>query len=214
MDKKIKIEKEIRFYFPKNKFNLLKNKLKNIKFCGSYYEITKMYNNPNPKYDFYSPSVDGRLRLRHSISLEDKTKGIGLVSWKQRIAKHSKELIRKEKEVEFTFDIKDIDSVKNIIENILQCPIVSSYERRRHYYSTSNFSITLDEFPFGLMLEFEFKKNNISNADINNSLKLFSLKIEEASSLSCDDMYKNLCLKNNKKNKSDILFSDKNMPLL
>lgn len=96
----------------------------------------------------------------------------------------------------------------------MQCPLVSSYERRRHYYSTSNFSITLDEFPFGLMLEFEFKKRNISNTDINDLLESFNLQIEKASFLSCDDMYKNLCLKNNKKNKSDILFSDKNMPHL
>lgn len=214
MDKKTKIEKEIRFYFPANKFNLLKNKLKNIEFCGSYYEMTKMYNNPNPKYDFYSPSIDGRLRLRYSMPVKNKTKGVGLISWKQRIPKYSNEFIRKEKEVEFNFGIEDIDDVRDIIENILRCPLVSSYERRRHYYSTSNFSITLDEFPFGLMLEFEFKKNNISNANINNLLKSFNLKIEEASFLSCDDMYKNLCLKNNKKNKSDILFSDKNMPHL
>jgi adenylate cyclase class IV len=214
MDEKTKTEKEIRFYFPANKFNLLKNKLKNIEFCESYYEMTKMYNNPNPKYDFYNPSIDGRLRLRYGISLENKTKSFGLVSWKQRIPKYSKELIRKEKEVEFTFDIKDIDNVKNIIENILRCPLVSSYERRRHYYSTSNFSITLDEFPFGLMLEIEFKKNNINNTDINDLLKLFNLRIEDASFLSCDDMYKNLCLKNNKKNKPDILFSDKDMPRL
>lgn len=214
MDKKAKIEKEIRFYFPVNEFNLLKNKFKNIEFCGSYYEMTKMYNNPNPKYDFYSPNVDGRLRLRYSVPLENKTRGVGLISWKQRMPKHSNELIRKEREVEFNFDIEDIDNVKDIIENILRCPLVSSYERRRHYYRASNFSITLDEFPFGLMLEFELKKNNTSNVCINNLLKSFNLQIEKASFLSCDDMYKNLCLKNNRKDKSDILFSDKNMPHL
>lgn len=108
MDNKIKIEKEIRFYFPADKLKSLKNKLKNIDFCGSYYEITKMYNNPNPKYDFYSPSVDGRLRLRYSMPLKNKAKGVGLISWKQRIPKHLKELIRKEKEVEFNFDIKKL----------------------------------------------------------------------------------------------------------
>ncbi len=214
MDKKEKIEKEIRFYFSANKFDSLKNKLKNIKFCGSYYEMTKMYNNPNPKYDFYSPRVDGRLRLRYGKSLDNKSTGIGLISWKQRIPKHLNERIRKEKEVEFNFDIKDIDNVEDIIENILHCPLMSSYERRRHYYSTSNFSITLDEFPFGLMLEFEFKKNNIRNADINNLLNSFNLQIEKSSFLSCDDMYKNLCLEHNKKRKSDILFSDKKMPHL
>ncbi len=214
MDKKAKIEKEIRFYFPANKFNLLKNKLKNIEFRGSYYEMTKMYNNPNPKYDFYNLGIDGRLRLRYSMPLKNKAKGVGLISWKQRMPKHLNELIRKEKEVEFNFDIKDIDNVKDIIENILRCPLVSSYERRRHYYSAPNFSITLDEFPFGLMLEFEFKKNNISNVDINNLLESFNLQIEKASFLSCDDMYKNLCFKNNKKSRSDILFSDKNMPHL
>lgn len=214
MDKKAKIEKEIRFYFPTNKFKLLKNKLKNIEFCGSYYEMTKMYNNPNPKYDFYNPSIDGRLRLRYSMSLKNKANGIGLISWKQRIPKHSNELIRKEREIEFNFDIEDLNNVKEIIENILRCPLISSYERRRHYYSASNFSITLDEFPFGLMLEFEFKKNNISNANINNLLESFNLQLENASFLSCDDMYKNLCLKNNKKSRTNILFSDKSMPHL
>ncbi len=214
MDKKEKIEKEIRFYFPANKLKLLKNKLKKIEFCGSYYEMTKMYNNPNPEYDFYNPSIDGRLRLRYGMSLKNKAKGVGLISWKQRMPEHSNELIRKEREIEFNFDIEDLDNVEDIIENILRCPFVSSYERRRHYYDTSNFSITLDEFPFGLMLEFEFKKNNISNTDINNLLESFSLQGEEASFLSCDDMYKNLCLKNNKKSRSDILFSDKSMPHL
>lgn len=211
MDKNNNIEKEIRFYFPAKKLAVLKKKLREIRFCGSYYEMTAMYNNPNPKYDFYNKNVDGRLRLRQSVSLRNKTKGVGLLSWKQRIPGHLDKSIRKEKEVEFKFNISDYNNVKHIIEKVLRCPIVSSYERRRHYYSTANFSITLDEFPFGLMLEFEFKKNKISKTQIAKTLKLFDLKLEDASKLSCDDMYLDICLKNHKKNKPNISFSDRNM---
>ena len=214
MDNKAKIEKEIRFYFPAKKLNFLKNKLRSFKFFGSYYELTKMYNNPNPVYDFYNSKIDGRLRLRHSISLNNKTKGFGLLSWKQRIPEHFNDLIRKEKEVEFSFSVMDVGNVNMIIEEILKCPLVSSYERRRHYYTTNKMSITLDEFPFGLMLEFEFKKAKISNFRIDNLLENFNLKIASASILSCDDMYRELCFKNDTKPNANILFTDKNMPHL
>lgn len=214
MDDKIKIEKEIRFYFSTKKLAFLESKLKYFNFFGSCHEVTKMYNNPNPMYDFYNPSIDGRLRLRYGVFFKDKTRGVGLISWKQRILKHRNDLVRKEREVEFSFSMKDIDNVRVIIEEVLKCPFVSSYERRRHYYAANNFSITLDEFPFGLMLEFESKKNKIANREINSLLKKFNLKIANASLLSCDDMYKDLCRKNNKRIKPNILFNDKDMPHL
>lgn len=208
------VEREIRFFFSREKLSFLKKKLKKYVSSGSFYELTKMYNNPNPKYDFYRPAIDGRLRLRYSTSIHSVSVGAGLISWKQRIAKHSTKKVRTEREIEYNFDIKDLEKVTQIFENILHCPLVSSYERRRHYYHSPKFSISLDEFPFGLVLEFEFSKNNIRKRDIDAMLRAFNLQIDEASLLSCDDMYKSLCRKNKIKILPDISFRDKTMPRL
>lgn len=211
------IEREIRFYFPLGELKSMQASLKQFNYEGRYHEITIMYENPNPAFSFYSDSVDGRLRVR----MAKQTDGVsadndhGIVSWKQRIPAMKNEIIRHENEIEFSFDPKEMSAVQAIMENVLHCPRISSYERYRSYYKNGDIDITLDEFPFALMLELEIAEDSKDGENqITNILSQLKLSPSLASSYSCDDMYRELCIKERKEPKSDILFSDPDMPLM
>ncbi len=62
MDKKEKIEKEIRFYFSANKFDSLKNKLKNIKFLFYFFNLSA--NKPKQKI-----SIDAKMLNTDAIPI-------------------------------------------------------------------------------------------------------------------------------------------------
>ena len=213
------IEQEIRFYFSSEKLIFWQEKLSQLEYRGQYYELTVMYDNPNPAYTFYAPSVDGRFRLRVANPLPgkdlDSIERRGLVSWKQRIPEFQNEKIRHENEIEFHFNPSELQAVQMMLETVLKCPRISSYERRRSYYDGDGVHITLDEFPFGLMLEFEVdeKTENIKER-LTRVLTRFGLSLQQASTYSCDDMYRSLCLKKKKQQKPDILFNDSDMPCL
>ncbi|MEW6408400.1 MAG: hypothetical protein AB1465_06975 [Patescibacteria group bacterium] len=208
------IEREMRFYFSLKELESWKTVLKQLNYKGRYYEITIMYDNPNPKYTFYTASVDGRLRLRAATPTDkNATDGYGFVSWKQRIPSLKNELIKHENEIEFNFHPAELSAVQTIIEDVLHCPRISSYERYRNHYENGDIHITLDEFPFGLVLELEVKKNSEDiEQQLTKILLQLNLNSNNASHLSCDDMYRELCLKENKNPKSDILFNDPDMP--
>ena len=99
--------------------------------------------------------------------------------------------MRHENEIEFNFNPLELSAVQSIFENILHCPRISSYERYRNHYEKNGIHITLDEFPFGLMLEFEISSKNAKKY----RLPQFKLNSVNASHYSCDDMYRELCLK-------------------
>lgn len=211
------IEREMRFYFPLGELKSMQASLKQFNYERRYYEITIMYDNPNPALSFYSDSVDGRLRLRAAKQTDgiSTNNDYGLVSWKQRIPALKNEIIRHENEIEFSFDPKEMPAVQLIIENVLHCPRISSYERYRSYYKKGDITITLDEFPFALMLELEIAVDSKDGENqITNILPQLKLSPSLASSYSCDDMYRELCIKENKKPRSDVLFSDPDMPHL
>ncbi len=209
------IEKEFRFYYPLELLDGWVNKFKQIKFKGKYYELTIMYDSPNPKRSFYSKDVDGRLRLRYStpdknnpsIHLRDR----GLVTWKQRLQYGQDEAVRKEIEIEYSFDPKEGDSVQEIFEDVLRCKRMSSYERFRSFFDINGIQVTLDEFPYGLMIEFEFG-DELEEKEVLNTIKSFGINISGASKLSCDDKYLELCKKNAVKALPDISFKDITMP--
>lgn len=212
------IESELRFFISHQELKHLQIKLRPFNNRGRFHEVTIMYDNPNPIHTFYSPEIDGRLRLRVATPSDDKSIGeYGLVSWKQRIPESKNELVRHEKEVEFDFNPSQLPYVQAIFENILNCPRISSYERYRSHYEANKIHITLDEFPFGLMLELELNKS-ISKTDetdiLNTMLFELGISMKSASLYSCDDMYRELCRKKGVTPKSDILFSDKDMPIL
>lgn len=211
------IEREIRFYFPLGELKSIQTSLKQFNYDGRYHEITIMYDNPNPILSFYSDSIDGRLRLRVAKQTDGGSteNDYGLVSWKQRIPALKNEILRHENEIEFSFNTKEMSAVQSILENVLHCPRISSYERYRSYYKDGDINITLDEFPFALMLELEIIGDSEDGEDqIINILSRLKLSSSLASSYSCDDMYWELCIKESKEPKSDILFSNPDMPLL
>lgn len=211
------IEREMRFYFPLEELKSMQASLKQFNYEGRYHEITIMYDNPNPALSFYSDSIDGRLRLRTAKQTDGVStdNDYGLVSWKQRIPELKNEIIRHENEIEFSFDPKEMLAVQSILENVLHCPRISSYERYRGYYKDGDINITLDEFPFALMLELEIAGDSENGENqITNVLSQLKLSPSLASLYSCDDMYRELCIKEGKEPKSDILFSDPDMPNL
>lgn len=218
MDKNTNKEHEIRFYIPGNHLKNWQKKLSQLANHGRFYELTIMYDSPNPQHTFYSPRIDGRLRLRigtPTTKTQSKKMGYGFISWKQRIPSLSHKLVRHENEIEFDFDPKQINAVKMILEDVLKCPKISSYERYRTHYSMKNVQVTIDEFPFGLVLEIESKKGNMTNEkELIAAATLFDLSPEQSSRLSCDDMYHALCKKANIQPQPHILFNDRNMPQL
>lgn len=209
------IEREIKFFFPLSKLADLKFKLRDFKYVYTKHEITFNYDNPNPDFTFYDKKIDGRLRLRvmHFLDQEHKNKTLGLFSWKQRIPEYASSKIRHEHEIECHISGEDVENLKDILTNVLKCPLVSSYERERSHYHVDRFDITLDRFPFGLMLEIEEKKPG-AESELDNILEKLCLEKEKASHFSCDDMYKYLCGLENKSIKNNILFNDKEMPLI
>ncbi|MDE5985210.1 MAG: hypothetical protein K2H13_08160, partial [Eubacterium sp.] len=200
------------------KSNVLANK--NIFKQGySSFETTIMFDNPNPKFTFYSEQVDGRLRLRTSkLHESDIFKTIKLseysptsmITWKQRIPEYANNDIRIEKEIEVHFESSESSQMILILNEILKCPRISSYERIRETFYTNEIEVASDLFPYGHVVELELKSGNESS--LLELAELLGLKTMKRSRLSCDDLYKLLCKKASIDSNSDILFSDKAMP--
>ena len=89
---------------------------------------------------------------------------------------------------------------------------IETYERYRTTFSNEEIEIVLDEYPFGLALEIEAKKN-IDNPEkiINKYITLLNLKYEDSYKLSWDDKYEQLCKEQKMEKFSKVLF-DKPMP--
>jgi len=214
------MEHEVRYYFSNSKLKELKDILGKYIYQFSARELTVMYDNPNSKLTFYNQKVDGRLRLRTSKTLgrsefgaknNKDQKSFCLLTWKRRLPENKVGNIRHEEEIECTINPDDSENIERILSCVLKCPRISSYERIRHNFDSKCSKITLDEFPYGLMLEFELK-NDCDEADLILEVESCGLKLDDASNMSCDDKYFDLCRLNDIKTKSDILFSDSNMP--
>jgi adenylate cyclase class IV len=210
------IEREIRYFFPFSESEKLKSDLSVFKYANTTHELTLMFDNPNPDLSFYDKKIDGRLRLRIKKHLDgpNTNKTDGMLSWKQRILDHALSNIRHEHEVECHISGDEIENMQVILKDILKCPLISSYERERSHYCTDGLDITLDKFPFGLMLEIECENETVDYSEIGKVLKKLNLKEEEASHFSCDDMYKHLCTAQGKQIKKHMSFDDADMPLI
>ena len=205
------LEKEAKFYFPNDELKNLHDIAigAGLVFEGKFYELTRMFDNPNKEYSFYNPIIDGRLRFRVIKNMDLGTEKAKL-SWKRRLIEHNANDICIQEEVEVAVSDEDILSMLCILEKVLKCPTKSSYERYRNVYLGSGVEFTIDEFPFGLMLEIEIKDG--TEDDIRNIIKNTHLNKFETSKLSCDDMYRELCRREGIEHSSDIIFSDVNMP--
>lgn len=206
------MEYEIRFYYPLTKYKeklLELKKIKDLNIEGRKYEITSQFDHPSKKFSFYTKEVDGRFRIRKTES----KKGIKcMISWKRRLNDTVDKKINKEEEVEISINSKDYDNLMFLINNVLHMKEIETYERYRTTFSNEEIEIVLDEYPFGLALEIEAKKN-IDNPEkiINKYITLLNLKYEDSYKLSWDDKYEQLCKEQKMEKFSKVLF-DKPMP--
>lgn len=216
-----KIEKELRLVMTDGEYEVFKNNaraLQGVTKGHAVKELTVMYDNPNPELTFYSKEVDGRLRIRTSapgtadiFSDSSVEPSVSMITWKQRIPQFVGNELNQEREIEVDIAADEMDKMLAILENVLHCPRVSSYERNRETFYIDGVEVASDTFPYGHVVELELKDSE----DVEDLYRVVNkLGIGECrkSSLSCDDMYKLLCRKAGVVPKSDILFDDDSMP--
>jgi len=206
------MEYEVRFYYSKNEFNNLINKLdkiKQLKKENKLYEKTMQYDHPNNDMSFYSKEIDGRFRIR--VSKNDDTNKC-MISWKRRLNTNSS--VNEEEEVELTIKYEEYDNLMFIIEKVLKMKSIESYERYRTIYHNDEIEIAIDEYPFGIALEIENKSNSDNPKEIVKKwTELLDLDINDSYKLSWDDKYTSLCREQNIEIHKHVTF-DKEMPEL
>lgn len=220
-----KIEREVRKILTDIEYERLKERISELKDVVpgcAVKELTVMYDNPNPKLTFYSDSIDGRLRVRTAESgnkdllMKNSTETKhSMLTWKQRIPKYKnkEEEINREYEIEVSIEPGEMKSMIMILENVLHCPRISSYERNRETLYIGNVEIASDTFPYGHVVELELKDSE-DEKQLTKIMNLLGLDSCLTSTISCDDMYKKLCKLNGINPKTDILFNDDTMPSL
>jgi len=197
-------ELEIKYLFGKKDIKKIKKAIENIDGIlktGRFYEKTVMFDNKSKIMD----NEDARLRVREISKTKKNTKICIEFSYKKRVRANGG--IKKEEEIELSFEENPGDLHK-ILYKMGFVPI-TSYERHRETYKTdeNDIKITIDEFPFGYILEIEGNEKNIKS--YNNKLKL---NIKDSYPLSCDDVYVELCQRYGVTPKDNILFDDSEMP--
>lgn len=198
------IELEIKYLLKKEDIKKIKKTIESfnkISKIGRFYEKTIMFDNDSKIMD----SENARLRVRELNNFEKNNKVCIEFSYKRRIQAIGG--IKKEEEIELSFK-ENPNTLYDILKKMRFNP-TTSYERYRETYKINkdNTKITIDEFPFGYILEIEGSEKNIKyyndklGLDINNSYPL-----------SCDDAYVELCKRDKLVPKDHILFNDAEMP--
>lgn len=206
------MEYEVRYYYPKDSKDEIITKLSkidNLISKGRFYEKTSQYNHPMKEYDFYDKKIDGRFRLRIT-----KNENISLckLSWKRRLNNTFSSLINKEEEIEVHLDYNDYQNFENLIVNVLHMNLIESYERYRNIYENDYIEIVVDEYPFGIAVEIEAKKETINKEnEIKKWINILSLDDKRRYKLSWDDKYQELCKEQEKTIYNEVLF-DLDMP--
>ena len=205
------METEVRFYFSIDSEQKIINKLKKIddlKYDDRYYEKTEQYNHPMKKYNFYTKEIDGRFRIRKTIS-DSKSKC--MITWKRRL-NNDLNKIHQEEEVELGINVNEYSNLIFLLENVLHMKLIESYERYRSVFYTSDVEIVVDKYPFGIAIEIENKSKDKDAIEVVKYwTKKIGLDINDAYTLSWDDKYSELCKEQNKKTQSIVCF-DKDMP--
>ena len=204
------MEIEARFYYSLDSEDRIINKLKNINglfYDDKYYEETLQYNHPMKESDFYDKRIDGRFRVRKSISNNNSK---CMITWKRRI--NNPESIHQEEEVELDIKIDEYDNLLYLLNNVLHLELVESYERYRNRFYNDDIEIVVDHYPFGIAIEVENKSIDKDGVSIVNEwINNIGLDINDSYRLSWDDKYEELCREQNKNIEKSVSF-DKDMP--
>lgn len=192
-------EIELKYKIPSSEFSELKDKLAQFESKGRKYEKNIMFDNEQQSMQ----KLDARLRVRLiSEDKDDKEKTIE-IAYKRRLAIENG--IKKEEEIEV--DFKTEPEIFILILNKMGYFKTTSYERYRETIIVNNTKVTIDEFPYGMVLEIEGE-----GEEIKSVAQDLDLKDDNLYSLSCDDLYIELCRNKGIVPKRDILFDDLEMP--
>ncbi len=195
------LEIEIKFALKSSYVLFIREKIKlldSVVFLGRKYENTMNFDNSDR--EMYKQ--DARLRVREiSHKKEDDSKRVEFC-YKRRLKIGD---FKEEEEIETSF-VADAKVFKEIL-NKMGYSFSDGYERHRETYTYDDLKITLDEFPFGNILEIEGEKENIERL-----CSILNLKVSDSYKLSCDDYYSELCQANNIIPKKYISFEDEEMP--
>lgn len=150
---------------------------------------------------------DARLRLRTKTRNEGSIISDFEFTYKKRIS--IEKGIKKETELNYNFSSEQ--SSKNLIAifKIIGLSERDSYERIRKTYANNNIQLTIDEFPFGYIIELEGQEDKILDYEKKLGMENY-IHYEK----SCDDVYKELCVKKGVTVKKHITFDDLEMPQL
>ncbi len=193
-------EIEIKYKIHSAEIQTINNLLSGFRSLGKSFEYNIMFDNEQKTMD----SVDARLRVRLiSETRESQDKQIQL-TYKRRLSVENG--IKREEEVEVEFKTNADAFIK--ILNKMGYKRTTSYERYRETFITTNhIKITLDEFPYGAVLEIEGTEEKLLVLE-----RKLGLHKSNRFALSCDDLYHELCINEGIKPKKDIMFDDKEMP--
>jgi len=171
---------------------IIKKILEIANFESSAYELTVMYDEGKKLFE-----KDARLRLRKVVDIKtdvEKTE----MSYKKPKTREGIKI-----EEEYEVDVSDFKETEEILNNI-GFEKVSSYERIRDTFKKGDVKITLDSFPFGDYLEIEGELD-----EIKEIADLLGLNMNNNITKSCDDIYAELCIAQNKNVDDYIVFEDK-----
>ncbi|MEK7564586.1 MAG: CYTH domain-containing protein [Patescibacteria group bacterium] len=198
------IEIEKKYLLSKKEVELLEQKCIEISLQQTSHAYEK---NQNFDRENIFEKDDARLRLRTKIlDLNGQEKNFEF-TYKKRLSTEGG--IKKESELNFNFT--STQSSENLLSifKIMGFNEKDSYERIRKTFKNNEIQLTIDEFPFGYIAEIEGEEEMVLKYD--NLLKMSNFLLY---SLSCDDVYAELCRKKRIKPKNNILFEDKDMPKL
>ncbi len=198
------LEIEKKYLLKKSDLELFEKKLLELSLSQISHQYEK---NQNFDRNGIFEKEDARLRLRTKITdLNGQTKNFEF-TYKKRLS--IKNGIKKETEVSYNFDSNQ--PAENLLSlfKIIGLNERDSYERIRKTFSNDDIKITIDEFPFGYIVEIEGEELKV--LEYENLLNMNNFIQYGAS---CDDLYMELCNKKGVKPKNFILFGDLDMPKL
>jgi adenylate cyclase class IV len=174
--------------------------LPGVESRGRVYEKTMMFDDATGRMR----AEDARLRLRLVGTLGPAGQAVEF-SYKRRLGNDGG--IKLEEEIETSF-VTDVEVFIAILGK-MGYRQVTSYERFRATFVGGGVKATLDEFPFGPMLELEGSRN-----DIRDFCSRLNLDEGDCSLESCDSVYHRLCREAGVVPKDHIRFDDSEMPHL
>lgn len=209
------MEYEIRFYYPIKDYEKIIqrfSKIQGLERGARCYEKTGQFDHPAEEYSFYTKEVDGRFRVRITKNPDDETQNKCKLSWKRRLPDTRTGAVNREEEVELKIEPQEYENLLFITNEVLKMKPVESYERYRTTFENDEIEIAVDEYPFGVAVEIEAKKD-VKNPEavVKKWANELGLDIKRAFRLSWDDKYRDLCQAQGIKQLAHVTF-DAKMP--